>query len=308
MYKVSVPGSLMLFGEHAVLHDKLAIAAAVDKKITANLTLRTDNVINITSSLGMLQTNLESLEINNQLRFVTTAIKHQIKNLSISKGFDLYIESDFSAQVGLGSSAASTIATLALLELAYKSVKIDLMELFFLARRIIREVQGIGSGADVAASIFGGVISYKMSSAIIEKIADTLPLAIIYCGYKLATPLVVAKVKDLYGRYPNIFSLVFDAIEHCVIEAVKQIKEKNWQNLGELMNIHQGLQDALGVNDANLAKLIFSLREQPNIFGAKISGSGLGDCVIGLGDVTSDFSLNQIDVSIASGGIIVMSN
>ena len=57
----------------------------------------------------------------------------------------------------------------------------------------------------------------------------------------------------------------------------------DWPALGELMNVNQGLMDALGVNNAKLAELVFALREDPQIYGSKISGSGLGDCVVGLG-------------------------
>jgi mevalonate kinase len=50
-----------------------------------------------------------------------------------------------------------------------------------------------------------------------------------------------------------------------------------------LFNRYHGLMDALGVNDATLSQLVYQLRSQPNIRASKISGSGLGDCVIGLG-------------------------
>ena len=75
--------------------------------------------------------------------------------------------------------------------------------------------------------------------------------------------------------------------------------------LGEIMNIHQGLQDALGVNNAILSELIFSLRSHPHIYGAKISGAGLGDCVIGLGKVKKNsFSKNKIDIAVSVSGFI----
>jgi len=58
---------------------------------------------------------------------------------------------------------------------------------------------------------------------------------------------------------------------------------EDWETVGELMDIHQGLMDAMGVNNAELSELVYALREDPNILGSKISGSGLGDCVVGLG-------------------------
>ena len=68
-----------------------------------------------------------------------------------------------------------------------------------------------------------------------------------------------------------------------VLEAAQALKNNNLQALGELFNIHQGLQDALGTCNLPLAEIVYKLRADPNIYGSKISGSGLGDCVIALG-------------------------
>ena len=37
VYTASAPGSLMLFGEHAVLHGHAALVAAVDRRVTVTL-------------------------------------------------------------------------------------------------------------------------------------------------------------------------------------------------------------------------------------------------------------------------------
>jgi mevalonate kinase len=110
-------------------------------------------------------------------------------------------------------------------------------------------------------------------------------------------------VNKLFEKNPNILAVIFEAIERCSLDAVKWIKEKNWHHTGAVMNINQGLLDALGVNDETLSSLIFALRKQPDIYGAKISGSGLGDCVIGIGSVEEGFNANRIDIAVSSSGI-----
>jgi mevalonate kinase len=60
------------------------------------------------------------------------------------------------------------------------------------------------------------------------------------------------------------------------------IQEQDWLELGFLFNEQQKCMKSLGVSDDHLDSLIAELRAQPNILGAKISGSGLGDCVIGV--------------------------
>lgn len=51
-YKASAPGSLMLLGEYAVMHDYPALVCAIDKRITVTLVPSDDEVIEIDSALG----------------------------------------------------------------------------------------------------------------------------------------------------------------------------------------------------------------------------------------------------------------
>lgn len=297
--RVSVPGSLMLFGEHAVLNKKLALVCAVDKRINAELIPRTDDKILLDSAfcdkMNFCLNELDDCNILsfNKWRFVLASIKELRSKIKI--GFNLKITSDYECAIGLGSSAAVTVATLACLYYWIHKTPQNPLQLFNVAKRVIVDVQGVGSGADAAASIFGGVVAYKMSPCRISKIASTLPITVVYSGSKTATCEVIAKVSYHHKKFKRIFYKLYDAMDECSYEAKRSIKSGNLERLGELMNIHQGLQDSLGVNNEALSKIVFSLRKEPNIFGAKISGSGLGDCVIGLGKTANDFFINNMD-------------
>ena len=48
----SAPGSLMISGEHAVLHGRHALVGAVDQRVRVMLTPRADDTIRICSALG----------------------------------------------------------------------------------------------------------------------------------------------------------------------------------------------------------------------------------------------------------------
>jgi mevalonate kinase len=68
--------------------------------------------------------------------------------------------------------------------------------------------------------------------------------------------------------------------------------------------MYQGLMDALGVNDLALSDIIYSLRKSEVILGAKISGSGLGDCVIALGtDDSLALPYEMIPVAVSGVGV-----
>jgi mevalonate kinase len=68
------------------------------------------------------------------------------------------------------------------------------------------------------------------------------------------------------------------------------VRKEEWEKLGEIMNIQQGMLDSLGVNTALLGDMVLDLRKQQGILGAKISGAGLGDCVVGLGKLPDKYA------------------
>jgi len=320
-YNAAASGSLMLFGEHAVLNGKQAIVTAVNRYIRVKLTQRSGNKIEVISQeFGSYKTSLENFKVTKKYDYVLTAIKENLKK--IKTGFVLEISSDFPSDIGFGSSAAVVVATLKVLNKWLEKKNPASLKIYRQGIKVVRLVQGFGSGADVAASVFGGVIAYKMKPASIKKLSNFLPLVAVYSGNKISTKDVVAKVERGCKKFPKIYSNIYQCMDECSKKAIVAIKKKNWKELGELMNVHQGLQDALGVNNEVLSQLIFSLLSLPRhsrgsgdpvIYGAKISGSGLGDCVIGLGKIKKNsfpenkiqrkIGVKQIDVSVSKKGL-----
>lgn len=276
----SAPGSLMLLGEHAVLHGKLALVGATNLRIHVALTPRADRRIVLRSNLGRAEMSLDRLRTTKPFRFVVAAIG--LKKARLPTGFNLVIRSDFSHRVGLGSSAAVTVATLAALS-AWTSGRVSRARLLADGIRVIRGVQGLGSGADIAASVFGGIVAYRARPLSVRRVADSCPITVIYSGSKRPTPEVVRLVERARRRRPRLFRAVYDLMDLSSDIAAWAIRGRCWREFGEVLNINQGLMAAIGVSNAKLDAIVGALRSDPGIFGAKISGSGLGDCVVGLG-------------------------
>ena len=290
-YKASAPGSLMLLGEYGVLFGLPALVCAVDKRIHVMLRPREDNIINIHSALlGDYATDLSVLQIEKPFQFVLGAVK-QLQS-KIRRGFDLHIESEFSDKVGLGSSAAVTVATLAAI-MTWLDIRISPIDLVRQGRSVIRQCQGIGSGADVAASVYGGVVYYHSQPLTAEKIAVKLPLTLHYTGFKTKTADAIQQVKTRFTHYPLVFKQLCSGIGQCAADGVQWVRKQDLAKLGELMNIQQGLMDALGVNLPIMQHMTSVLRQQNGVRGVKISGSGLGDCVVSLGEVASDINFGD---------------
>lgn len=281
-FKASAPGSLMLLGEHAVLSGGYALVCAVDKRITVRVAGRTDDKIIIHSDLhGEYATDLKSLTVENPFQFVLGALKQN--TASMRRGCEIEITSTFSDQIGFGSSAAVTVAALAAI-LMWLNIRISSPELVRRARQVVRFVQGMGSGADVAASVMGGLVSFRAEPFFVEKYAITHPISAWYSGYKTPTPQVINEVQTYFANHPELFRHIQKGIAQCAYDGIQEMRKENWQVLGKIMNIQQGMMDALGVSTPLLQNMVEVLRASPNILGAKISGSGMGDCVVGLGE------------------------
>ena len=299
----SAPGSLMLFGEHAVLRGFPAIACAVNSRLRVVLEPRGDRLVQVTSDLGRLGTSLDSLEIRKPFTFLLTALQHAARPLE--HGFDIRVEAEFSSTVGLGSSAAVTVATLAALD-RLQDHDAPAGDLLARAIRVIRAVQGLGSGTDAAASLHGGVVLFDPAPQTVTTLPGKPPISLVYSGAKDPTANVVARVNAWEQRHPVVARAVFEAIAAVTHEAAEAFREGDLPRVGALMNTHQGLQDALGVSHRPFAEIIAALRENPAVLGCKISGSGLGDCAVALGDENAGApGYQRIPVRITGKGVAV---
>ncbi|MGH1463088.1 MAG: mevalonate kinase [Neptuniibacter sp.] len=305
--KVSVPGSIMLMGEHSVLFGEKALACAVDKRIEVRLIPHNKPEVVIDSALAQYQSNLSDLTPEPKLSFVLTAIKKFADRLP--SGFQLTIRSEFSHTVGLGSSAAVTAGVIAALS-AFAGDEFCEDELFENALEIVHAVQdGRGSGTDLVASIFGSVVSYRVSPREIKRLCGLPEISLFYTGYKTTTTDVLKRVEKLYQENPDIYQQLYKLMGKVTERAEESVLKNDWQSLGALMNNYQGLLDALGVSDGTLSEIIYNLRTSDKIQGVKISGSGLGDCVLALGsDPEISIPFEQIPVSVSGDGVIIEYN
>lgn len=274
----------MIMGEHAVLCGYPAIVCALDERISIRVEPRSDRVIRIDSRLASYEASLDHLHKQPELSFVLAAIEAYQERLQ--HGFDLHIHSDFSATIGLGSSAAITASMVKLLN-HLLGIRSDLYADFRQGLAIIHTVQeGRGSGADLAASLSGGLVFFSNAPLQIKPLPcpESLTLALYYSGYKMKTPAVLAYVEQQWQSQPALLASLYQLMGETAVASKVALEAENFHQLGHLMAVYQGLMDALGVCDQTLADMIYRLRQDPAVVGAKISGSGLGDCVLTLGN------------------------
>lgn len=134
--RAKAPGKVVVTGAYSVLEGGPAIVAAVDRYVTADTELVGDRLTDEVKAAG----------ITTPIWFDATALRQDERKL------------------GLGSSAAILVACLA----ARALVECGPMQPEPLARRVFapalvahRTAQAGGSGIDVAAACFGGVLEYR---------------------------------------------------------------------------------------------------------------------------------------------------
>jgi mevalonate kinase len=276
----SAPGSLMLLGEHAVLHGHRALVCAINRRITVHLTPTAEHSLKIVSKLGDYHFPLNHLVDHPGLRFVLQAVRQHADQFP--SGFKLKIDSEFSADIGFGSSGAVTVAVHAAI-LAWLLGEPPENELLFSeALQTVRAVQGSGSGADLAASVFGGVVGYTIAPTF-QPLALCIPLTAVYCGYKTPTPEVILKVQQLRAEHLQKYERIFAEMDAGAANAMECLRNHDLPGFGSILNHNHWLMDEMGVNTPELQEIVEALQSAPDVFGAKISGSGLGDCAVGIG-------------------------
>jgi mevalonate kinase len=289
---ISAPGKLMLMGEHAVVFGKPSIVTAVNHRIYATLeTISEPKIILNAPEVGLenYQKALSDLgtgQIPKESSFVEHSVKNFIAKYPIQNGLQITTKAGFSSKFGFGSSSAVTVCVVKGLSEIF-GLNLSNQEIFEISYKTVLDVQGKGSGFDIAAAVWGGTILFQNKGEVVEPLdIPNFDLVVGYTGKKYETVKVLDEVKATENQFPDIVQGTYSNIEILVQKAVAMIKtgdDNLLQNLGMLMNFNQGQLDTLGVNCLELAEIIYSAREA-GAFGSKLSGSGKGDCAVALVD------------------------
>ncbi len=282
---VSAPGKLMLFGEHAVLYGRPYIVTAVDQRMKVTVELTKEPIFQLDAtdvSIVGYKKSMSAMgkgDIPKGAKFVEIAIKNFLNHYPIIGGIKVKTKSEFNSKLGFGSSSASTVCVIkALSELTGK--KLSKKQIFDLSYKTVLDIQGKGSGFDVAAAIYGGTLHYIARGKLIQPLnLSNLPLITGYTGVKADTVTLVNQVSKLSGKYPEIVDDIYDQILLLVEIAKVALEKGDLKTAGELMDLNQGFLSTLGVSSEKLASLIYAARGA-GAYGAKLSGAGGGDCMI----------------------------
>ncbi len=283
----SAPGKTILFGEHAVVYGKPAIAAAVDRRVYVKIEKREDNRTHVNvEKLGVSGfLNLEKglIKFDNGEYKKKNILEYVLRSLiktNTNDGLEVTINIDIPIGAGLGSSAAVTVATI-LSSSIYNNINLTRDEIAKLAHQVELEVQGAASPIDTTLSTHGGVIylSKDAEEIITLDINTEIPIIIGYTSKRGNTGKLVKSVKLKVEKYPQIMNPILNSMESITNHAREALVNGDHQKIGELMNINHGLLDSLGVSTEELSKMVYFARKA-GALGSKITGAGGGGSII----------------------------
>lgn len=287
-YKVTIsaPGKLMLFGEHAVVYNRPSIVTAVGQRMFVTAEFGSEKPLleikapDVKTHLKIPLADLASKDIPKEAKFIAKAVEVYLKEfVNYKGGIKITTKSEFSSKFGFGSSSAVTVCTLKALSVMFED-DLDNRTLFDWAYKVVLDIQGKGSGFDVAAAIYGGTLYFiKGGKALKPLNIPNLPLIIGYSGIKADTVTLIDEVAKKAKKFPKVIDNLYTLMGELIPQAQKALLKGDFETVGELMDFNQGYLSSLGVSSSKLDAMINTAREA-GAYGAKLSGAGVGDCMI----------------------------
>jgi phosphomevalonate kinase len=171
----SAPGKIVLSGEYAVLDGAPAICMAVNRRARATLTSIGGDVSQVAATgysdergrFQLIDGQVTWLDDQKGFGIVNSVYRAADGVESCTRLIDLdtseFIDAQSRRKIGIGSSAAITIALSAAIK--------NSTDIATSARRAHADFQdGAGSGVDIACGLHGGLIEYRMEGAATTKL------------------------------------------------------------------------------------------------------------------------------------------
>ncbi|WP_224250233.1 mevalonate kinase [Hyalangium gracile] len=268
-------GKVILLGEHSVVYGNPALAGPLSYGVTAQGVASKRCQLVLPSTLSRPQ------------KALLTRAFQRAAGLVRTPGVKVSLESELPLSMGLGSSAALSVACCRVLLKAAGREDAP-REVARLALEMEQEFHGTPSGVDHTTSAEQKLILYKrlpnQSSGRVRALKSPRPLKVlvVLVGERSPTKKTVAALRERQARWPGRYGRLFQQIGTLAQEGAKAVEAGDLEALGDAMNVNQGLLAALGLSSPPLEEMVYRLRAM-GALGAKLTGAGGdGGAVIGL--------------------------
>ena len=283
-HTASAPGKIILFGEHAVVYGRPALAIPVTQ-------VHADVQVSDSSHAGIW---IQAPDVNLHAELNTLPSDHPLASVihnflflfrvSPFPNLEIRISSTIPVASGLGSGAAVTVAlTRALSSFLSRPMADEEVNAF--AYEIEKLHHGTPSGIDNTVVTYAKPV-YFIKGQPIEtfKVGAAFTIVIGDTGISAPTKESVGDVRKLWEADNGKWESVFDRVGKIAEEARKNIESGKWELLGELMDQNHLLLQEMTVSSPELDRLVSAARSA-GALGAKLSGGGRGGNMIALVNV-----------------------
>jgi mevalonate kinase len=297
----STPGKIILFGEHAVVYGRPAIAVPV-RQVQAKAAVLAEpravpGTVRIQAPAINLQAFLSDLAPDHPL---ASAVRAVFSAFGIIRppACTIRITSTIPIASGMGSGAAVTVSILRALS-AFLGHPLPDERVSAMAFEIEKIHHGTPSGIDNTVVTFARPVYYVKDQAL-EILHLPLPFTIVIgdTGIPSPTALAVGDLRAAWQAQPGRYEPLFDTVGQIARQARQVLEAGKLQSLGPLMDRNHALLSAMGVSSPELDRLVEAAREA-GALGAKLSGGGRGGNMIALADPGHE---QEIAIAIRSAG------
>ena len=274
-------GKIILLGEHAVVYGRHAIAAPLPLAIQAHVERGGDGVQLIIPRWGVEQRlhrtaeKQHSFEKSLAMIFGTLGLGNESMRIEIFPNVP--------RAMGLGGSAAIAVATIRALDRCF-GIGLDDERVNELAFECEKIAHGTPSGIDNTLSVYGQTMLFRAGDAPLRRVIEIerpVQLVVGISGIESLTAATVARVRKAREAHPKLYEEIFDQIDSLVLQGVDALAGHDLETLGELMNVCQGLLNAMQVSSWELEEMI-QIARRHGALGAKLTGGGGGGSIIAL--------------------------
>lgn len=284
MTQASAPGKIILFGEHAVVYGRPAIAVPLP---SIRATVDIDALPS--KDRSGIRVQAPDLDISFWLDEATQedplgqAIHLAIEALQATfpPNLCVTINSNIPIAAGLGSGAAVTVAIIRGLCRHFRR-NLSNEQISRIAYEVERIHHGTPSGVDNTVITYEKPVYFTKDQPFERfNIQNGFSLVLAHSGYSTPTSDVVDEVRDGWRNAKQDFENTFESIGRIVDLAYGALKRGDVALLGPLMDQNQLHLQRLGVSCDALEKLI-NIAKSAGAAGAKLSGAGQGGFMIAL--------------------------
>lgn len=284
MTERTAPGKVILFGEHAVVYGKPAVAVPVHS------TRARAQVVDLPDDpAGWVRLEAPGTQLGAWLHEtpeanpLATAVRLILKDLGHDLGSALRvtIESEIPVGAGMGSSAAVSVAVLRAVA-AHLGQELSAERISGLAFEVEKLQHGTPSGIDNTVVAYERPL-YFISGQPLQFLQVGRPFTLMIgdSGDRLPTRESVASVRERRAADPESVDRVFAEIATLSEQGRRLIESGDTHPLGPLLDRNQTLLKAIGVSGKGLEELIRAAK-RAGALGAKLSGAGRGGIMIAL--------------------------